>query len=292
MSELPPTIPMTVALLGLGHMGAPMCARLLDAGVEVRGYDADPARAAGVTGLVAAASAGEAVRGADVVVMMLPDSDVVEAVHTDIADALDDGAVLVDMGSSDPVRTRALAEVVAASGRHLVDAPVSGGVAGATAGTLAIMVGGPDDVVAPLVPLLEVLGRVSHVGPAGAGHALKALNNLMSAAHLMASSEALLAGRAFGLDVETMLGVINASSGRSGSTEVKWPRFVVPESYDSGFAAHLMLKDVRTAVALMRSLDLPRELSDEVERTWAAALADLSPGADHTEIVRALEGRS
>jgi 3-hydroxyisobutyrate dehydrogenase len=203
-----------------------------------------------------------------------------------LLDALAPGTVLVDMGSSEPLRTRALAEHVAERGAVLVDAPVSGGVSGATAGTMTIMVGGPEDVVAPLVPLFGVLGRMRHVGPAGAGHALKALNNLMSAAHLLASSEALLAGQRFGLDPAVMLDAVNGSSGRSGSTENKWPNFVLPGTFDSGFTLGLMLKDIRIALGLAEATGAPSALAARTVELWAEAAAALGPAADHTEIVR------
>jgi len=160
--------------------------------------------------------------------------------------------MVIDMSSSDPMRTRELAARAGASGVTLIDAPVSGGVAGARAGSLTVMVGGPAGVLDRLRPVLEVLGsHVVHAGDiVGAGHAIKALNNLMSAAHLLASSEALLAGRQFGLDPEVMLSIVNSSSGRSGSTQVKWSKFILPEAYDSGFGLRLMLKDMRIALQL------------------------------------------
>jgi 3-hydroxyisobutyrate dehydrogenase len=194
--------------------------------------------------------------------------------------------VLVDMGSSEPLRTRAVAEQVAARGATMIDAPVSGGVSGATKGTLTIMVGGPDEAVAGVEPLLALLGRVRHVGPVGAGHALKALNNLMSAAHLLASSEALLAGERFGLDPAVMLDAVNSSSGRSGSTENKWPNFVLPETYDSGFALALMVKDIRIALGLAEATGAPSALITRTVELWGEAATALAPDADHTEIVR------
>jgi 3-hydroxyisobutyrate dehydrogenase len=280
-------LPQAVGFVGLGRMGAPMVRRLAAAGVDVRGYDTAPRPelAGDVTLVEKAALVAE---GVPVVVLMLPDSDVVDAVvHGEgLLDALAPGTVLVDMGSSEPLRTRALAEQVAGRGAVLVDAPVSGGVTGATAGTMTIMVGGPEDVVAPLVPLFGVLGRMRHVGPVGAGHALKALNNLMSAAHLLASSEALLAGQRFGLDPAVMLEAVNGSSGRSGSTENKWPNFVLPGTFDSGFALGLMLKDIRIALGLAEATGTPSALAARTVELWADAAASLGPAADHTEIVR------
>jgi 3-hydroxyisobutyrate dehydrogenase len=280
-------LPPVVGFVGLGRMGTPMVRRLAAAGVAVRGYDAVPRpELAGAVTLVEKAT--QVAEGAPVVILMLPDSDAVEAVSRagGLLDALTPGTVLVDMGSSEPLRTRALAEEVERHGATLVDAPVSGGVSGATAGTMTIMVGGPEDVVAGLVPLFAALGRMRHVGPVGAGHALKALNNLMSAAHLLASSEALLAGQRFGLDPAVMLEAVNTSSGRSGSTENKWPNFVLPGTFDSGFALDLMLKDIRIALGLAEATGAPSALAARTVELWAEAAAALGPGADHTEIVR------
>jgi 3-hydroxyisobutyrate dehydrogenase len=175
----------------------------------------------------------------------------------------------------------------------LVDAPVSGGVAGARAGTLTIMVGGPADAFERFRPLLAALGaRVVHAGQTGAGHAVKALNNLMSAAHLLASSEALIAGRRFGLDPAVMLEIVNTSSGRSWSTENKWPVYVLTERYDAGFPLRLMVKDVRLALGIEHATGVPAAAGEAVAAVWEAALADLPPDADHTAIARWLSERA
>jgi 3-hydroxyisobutyrate dehydrogenase len=284
-------LPATVGFVGLGRMGTPMVRRLAAAGVAIRGHDTVP-RPELADVVTPVESAPDVAAGVPVVILMLPDSTVVEAVvhGAGLLDALAPGTVLVDMGSSEPLRTRALAEEVAGRGAVLVDAPVSGGVAGATAGTMTIMLGAPDDAVAGLEPLLGALGRVRHVGPVGAGHALKALNNLMSATHLLASSEALLVGERFGLDPTVMLDAVNGSSGRSVSTEVKWPNFVVPGTFDSGFAISLMLKDIRIALGLAEATGSASALAGRTVELWAEAAAALGPGADQTEIVRWLRG--
>jgi 3-hydroxyisobutyrate dehydrogenase len=238
---------------------------------------------------------------------MLPDSDIVERVllgrlASEPADRtagggllvnLAPGTTIIDMSSSDPARTRVLAELVAAAGMTLIDAPVSGGVSGARAGTLMIMVGGPSLAFERFRPMLSAIGnRVVHAGDVGAGHAVKALNNLMSAAHLLASSEALIAGRRFGLDPAVMLEIINGSSGRSGSTENKWPNYVLTEKYDAGFSVRLMVKDIRLALGIEHATGVPAAASEAVVATWEAALADLPPDADHTAIARWLNDRT
>lgn len=289
--------PSMIGFIGLGNMGMPMSRRLIEAGIAVRGFDlSESARDLFASqGGEAFAELSAMVPGCDALILMLPNSEIVESVlegEGGVLSSISDDAVIIDMSSSEPLRTRTLAERVRASGARLVDAPVSGGVGGAEAGTLSIMAGGDAADVARVAPVLGHLGRVSHVGPAGAGHALKAINNLMSATHLWVTNEAMLTGIAFGLEPEVMLEVVNRSSGRSGSTEHKWPKFIVGESYDSGFSLSLMLKDMRIATDLAERLGVPHALSDEAVRHWQTANDDLGQGADHTEVARWLRLRT
>ena len=221
---------------------------------------------------------------------MLPDSRIVQQVVSDehFDQALRPGSIIVDMGSSEPMATRELAAQLGARGVRMVDAPVSGGVRGAEEGRLTIMAGGTQPDVDGLRPLLEVLGRVVHAGPIGAGDAVKALNNLLSATHLWVTSEAVLVGERFGIDPDVLLSILNSSSGRSGSTENKWPNFIRPGSYDSGFALRLMLKDMRIATGLARSTGLPSRLGEAAESLWSGAADALPTTADHTEVARYL----
>jgi 3-hydroxyisobutyrate dehydrogenase len=307
-----------IGFVGLGNMGIPMTRRLVAAGHRVRGFDtsAEAMRAfAGIGssdaggGVTAVAEIGAVGDGADAVILMLPDSDVVERVLLGrlvsepapvtgsagggLLASLPAGATVIDMSSSDPARTQALAALTAAAGVTLIDAPVSGGVAGAQAGTLAVMVGGPAEAFERFQPVLGAIGsRVVHAGDTGAGHAVKALNNLMSAANLLVASEALVAGRRFGLDPAVMLEVINAASGRSPATESKWPNFVLTEKYDAGFAMRLMVKDIKLALGIERATGVTAMASEAVAAAWEAALADLPPGADHTAIARWLSERA
>ena len=305
----------TVGFVGLGNMGIPMTRHLVAAGYQVRGFDNSAAARAnfeaigssdaggGVTGVADLAAVSD---GADAVILMLPDSDIVERVALGrlasepagraaggLLASLPAGSTVVDMSSSDPARTRILADQAAAAGVTLIDAPVSGGVSGARAGTLMIMVGGPPEAFDRVKPVLAAIGKkVVHAGGTGAGHAVKALNNLMSAAHLLASSEALIAGARFGLDPAVMLEIINGASGRSGSTENKWPNYVLTEKYDAGFSVRLMVKDLRLALGIEHAAGVPAAASEAVVATWEAALADLPPDADHTAIARWLADRT
>lgn len=282
-----------VGFVGLGNMGMPMARRLAAAGYHVRGYDASAEIMREIAGLDGFTPApGLTGLGTDVVLLSLPDSDVVE--HVLLAEGLLDsvpaGGMVIDMSSSDPARTRDLAARAAGVDVTLIDAPVSGGVAGARAGSLTIMVGGPPEAFEFARPMLTAIGkRVVHAGEVGAGHAVKALNNLMSAAHLVVSSEALIAGRRFGLDPAVMLEIINGSSGRSGSTENKWPNYVLTEKFDAGFSVRLMVKDMRLALGIERATGTPSAVSEAALAAWEAALGDLPEDADHTEIARWLD---
>jgi 3-hydroxyisobutyrate dehydrogenase len=283
-------MPECVALIGLGHMGGPMARQLIDAGYTVQGFDlsADTLAQFAEEGGEAAGSAAAAVKGAAVAILMLPDSQVVDSVIEELreAGALTPATTLVDMSSSEPMRTRANAESLAADGIDFIDAPVSGGVRGAIAGTLTVMAGGPEAMVDRVRPVLEAFGRVVHVGDIGSGHAVKALNNLASAVHLWATSEVVVVAERFGVDPARFLDVINHSTGRSGSSEEKWPKFILPGTYDSGFSAGLMFKDTRIATALAAQVNAPTRLGEALVERWGKAVDDLGPGADHTEIAR------
>jgi 3-hydroxyisobutyrate dehydrogenase len=277
----------TIGFVGLGNMGGPMAANLVQAGYTVRGFDVAPVSTD--TGATIVAAVGEVAQGADGVVLMLPNSKIVRAVLLEqgLLDALAPGTLLLDMSSSAPTDTRDIAPTITERGVRFVDAPVSGGVRGAKAGSLTIVVGGDDADVEAARPLLEVVGsRALHVGGIGAGHALKALNNLLSAATLIATSEAVEAGRRFGLDPAVMIDAINTSSGRSYSTEHKFPDFVLPGTYDAGFNINLMVKDIACALELAESTGSPASVTEVIVDQWRKAAADLPDDADHTAIAK------
>jgi 3-hydroxyisobutyrate dehydrogenase len=286
----------TIGFVGLGNMGEPMVRRLAAAGYAVLAFDVAAHardRLADTAGVTITNNAADVAVGAAVVILMLPDSNVVEQVllSDGLLDRVTPPTLVVDMSSSEPARTRELAERAARAGLALVDAPVSGGVIGAKAGSLTIMTGGSPEALAVVRPVLDVLGsRVVHAGDIpGAGHAIKALNNLMSAAHLLVSSEAILAGKAFGLDPQVMLDIVNTSSGKNWSTELKWPRYVLPAAYNSGFSMQFMVKDIRIALGLAEAGGVPAPGTRAVVETWTVATDEMPPGADHTEIARWLE---
>ncbi|TQF80131.1 NAD(P)-dependent oxidoreductase [Elioraea sp. Yellowstone] len=283
--------PEAVAFLGLGRMGVPMAARLVGAGFTLRGWDlAPPARlAAAAAGIPLAASAAEACRDAAAVITMLPDGKAVRAALEDpaVAGTLTPDTLVIDMSSSDPLGTRALHTALAGRGVALIDAPVSGGVARAIDGTLAIMAGGEAAAIDRAATLFAAMGKhVFRCGPPGAGHAMKALNNYVSAAGLVAAVEAVAVGQRFGLDPSTMVDVLNASTGRNNSTEVKLKQHILSGGFGSGFSIGLMAKDLATAGALAEGLGIDAPLAVEMARRWRAAAEALGPGADHTAIAR------
>jgi 3-hydroxyisobutyrate dehydrogenase len=260
-------------------MGEPMAANLAREGFAVRSYD--------LKGNGNCKSIRDAARGAQAMVTMLPDGEAVRDALLEALPALSPGTVVVDMSSSDPFGTRALGAALAAKNVAFLDAPVSGAVVGAREATLAIMVGGEAAALEKVRPLLQAMGKqIFHVGPLGAGHAVKALNNYLGAAGTLAGFEALIIARAFGLDPRPMLDAINASTGRNSTTERKIARDVLTGAYASGFKLALMTKDVGIAAALADDLKLKTPFLKETLRAWRAAKKALAKDADHSEIYK------
>ncbi|MEZ5855829.1 MAG: NAD(P)-dependent oxidoreductase [Hyphomicrobiaceae bacterium] len=291
--------PQRIGLVGVGNMGAPMARCLVKSGHPVMLYDT---RAAVVEPLVAETDLFSAApdlptlgRQCNVVVTMLPDSKVVRraAMGEDgkggFASTLARGSVVVDMSSSYPLDTVKLGEELAARGVALVDAPVSGGVPRAVTGELAIMVGGNAAEIDRIAPMLEAMGKVHRTGKLGSGHAMKALNNYVSAAGLIATSEALVVGRSFGLDPEQMVEILNASSGRNNTTENKAKRYMLSRKFDSGFALALMEKDVGMARRLADEISVPAGELAFVSDLLGRVMGELEAGADHTAVYRWVE---
>ena len=291
--------PQRIGFLGLGQMGLPMAVCLAQAGFELAIYDLNQQAQDSLAGqfkVLSAQSPAQVAQNSDLVITMLPDGKAVAKVvlggegQEGMAAAMAPGAILVDMSSSDPMGTRELGSALADRGLLMLDAPVSGGVAKARTGQLAIMAGGDPELLERCRPVLEAMGgQIFHSGPLGSGHAVKALNNMLSAAGLIAAAEVLLVGRGFGVDPLVMTQIINASTGRNNSTENKFPQHVLSRSFASGFSLDLMLKDLSTAMDLARSLGVPALFSSACRELWAAAQAGLGKGQDHTAVVRWFE---
>lgn len=283
---------MTVTLfLGLGRMGAPM-ATLHAAAFPTRVFDVFPEAAMAVAAASEAVAVADlAAEGpdADVVILMLPTSRHVEDAlqgEGGLFARLPEGALVIDMGSSEPSSTRSLAAAATELGIAYVDAPVSGGIAKAETGELTIMVGGEDAAVARAMPHLETVGTsIVHVGPAGAGHAAKALNNLVSATNIAAATEAVTVAKHFGIEPATMIEVLNASTGMSQATQVKFPQHILPGTYGSRFAYDLMLKDMGIAAKMADEVGFA-PVTGAAFATLAEGRAGLGEHPDHTEIAR------
>jgi 3-hydroxyisobutyrate dehydrogenase len=278
-------------------MGEPMARRLSRTGYRILAHDLDPkalARACDTAGAEAPGSLRAIGERCEAVITMLPDGSAVRAVTLgrngtgdSLVAAFPSGAILIDMSSSSPLGTRELGAHLAERGVEMVDAPVSGGVRKAEDATLSIMVGGGAQTIARCRPVLEAMGKqIFLTGPLGSGHAMKALNNYVSAAGLVAAAEAVLAADRFGLDAGTVVDVLNASTGMNNSTLNKFHRFILSRAFDSGFSLDLMVKDLKTALEVVRSTGSPAPLAEACVEAWTEAQAALGPGLDHTAVVR------
>ena len=285
-----------VAFLGIGNMGWPMAANLVKAGFDVTVADVVPGRAeafAAETGGKAAANPAEAAKGVDCVITIVPTSkQVAEAVEA-VGPSLAAGMLVIDMTSGQPGRTREIAAGLAAKGVAMIDCPVSGGVPRAKTGQLAIMAGGEEADLDRADAVLKAMGTSIHrCGPIGAGQAMKALNNLVSAGGYLIGIEALLIGQRFGLDPAKMVDVLNASTGMNNSTQKKFKEYVLSRRFDAGFGLDLMVKDLSIALEVGRETTTPTPFAALCREMWASAAALLGPGADHTAVAKLSEQMS
>ena len=284
---------MRVGFIGIGNMGAPMAANIAKAGHDLVLHDADRSaaeRAAAATGARVAKGLAE-VAQAEIVVTMLPTGAHVRSVALEedgaIASGAVQGTVVIDMSSSEPTGTQELGAELARKGIALIDAPVSGGVARAAPGTLAIMIGGDDaDAIARVKPLLSAMGdRLFETGGLGSGHAMKALNNFVGASAYAATAEALLIGKRFGLDPNVMIDVLNASTGRTFHSEMSMREHVIGEKFAAGFTVGLLAKDVGIASELAVAMRFDAPVLRLVAERWALARDTLGPDRDNTAAI-------
>ncbi len=282
-----------VGFIGLGAMGEPMAARLAAAGFPLAVYDADAARTgriAAAIGARAAATPADAAAASDILVTMLPSSAIVEKVLEGPDGALASlakGGLIVDMSSGVPDATRTLAGKAADRGIAMIDAPVSGGVSRARTGELAIMAGGDAAAIDRAEPVLKAMGSsIIRTGAIGSAHAMKALNNLVSAGGFLIGIEALLIGQRFGLDPALMVDVLNVSTGMNNSTQKKFKQFVLSRKFDAGFGLDLMVKDLGIALGVANATSTPAPFASLCKDIWAGAQKVLGPGQDHTAMAK------
>ena len=285
----------TIGFIGLGNMGAPMAGRLLDAGHPLIVHDARPGAAAPFVarGARRADTPAAVASEARTIITIVPSSREVRVVFEGpqgLLSTLAPGTLCMEMTTADPSATRELAPKVEARGAHLIDAPVSGGVRGATEGTLAIMVGGPEALLERGRPVLERMGRnVFHAGPIGSGHAIKLVNNVCSGGILALTIEAVAVAAKAGLDPQRAVEIIQASSGRSNASDYKFPKFILNGAFDAGFAIRLMLKDVDGYARLAQEGGVPSLMGRAVTEIYRMAVARGMGELDHTAVARLIE---
>lgn len=282
-----------VGFIGVGTMGRPMSGHLVKCGFALTLYDQDTARAGEVAALwgCKAVPSLSGLGACEFIVTMLPDGKAVADVLTRaqgqaLIKACKPGTIFIDMSSSEPLITRETGATLARHGMTLVDAPVSGTRTRAESATLTIMIGcGDEGLLEKVRPVLSAMGdRLFVVGGLGTGHAMKALNNYVSVAGLVATAEALVIGQRFGLDGHVMTRVLNASTGKNNTTENKVERYMLSHAFNSGFTLALMEKDIGMAKRLADSLGLKAEELAAVHPLIGKAIARLGKDADHTAI--------
>jgi 3-hydroxyisobutyrate dehydrogenase-like beta-hydroxyacid dehydrogenase len=284
-----------LGFVGVGRMGGPLCGRLLDAGYSLCVYDRDSNATAPLAarGARIANSPGEVASAVEIVLMSLPTPDIVRAV------ALGENGIargnrvrtLIDLSTTGPGVATLVAQGLGDHNITLVDAPVSGGIAGARAGTLAVMVSCPKAVYAPEVePILKHFGKLFYTGEKpGLAQTAKLVNNLLAAAALVISSEGMAMGVKAGLDPKILLDIINVSSGRNSATQDKFPRSVLPGTFDFGFATALSYKDVRLCLDEAEAMGIPMIMGAVVRQILALTQAKYGPDSDFTSIAKLTE---
>jgi len=283
-----------LGFIGVGRMGGPMAGRLIDAGHKLTIFDTSRAviQPLLARSAVAAASARELAAAVETVIVSLPTPDIVREValgENGIA-AGDRVKTVIDLSTTGPRMTQAIAADLKAKGIALVDSPVSGGVSGAQKGTLAVMVACDRPLFERLEPVLKVFGKVFYIGARpGMGQTMKLANNLLSATAMAISSEAIVMGVKAGLDPQVMVDVINSGSGRNTATLDKFPRSVLPRSFDYGFATGLMYKDVKLCLEEAEALGVQMWVGAAVRQLWQFANSELGPASDFTAIVKCIE---
>jgi 3-hydroxyisobutyrate dehydrogenase-like beta-hydroxyacid dehydrogenase len=292
------TTSLSLGFIGLGVMGAPMAGHLARAGHRLNLLDADSAAATRLaTGLGAGARAmatpAEVAAHSDIILTMLPNGGVVQQValgEHGLVHGLRPGALLLDCSSAEPWLTQATAAALAGRGASLVDAPVSGAAWGAAEANLVFMVGGADADLARVRPLLGLMGRaVFHLGAVGSGHAMKCINNLITALTFSATAEGLVIGKRYGLDPAAMVDVLNESTGQSWISANHIRQRILSRSFDDPFKLALMLKDMGIANALARETGSAAPLSGLGQQLWQAAARAAGPEASVSELVRWVE---
>ena len=278
---------MRIGLVGCGNMGGGMARQLCQNGYDLTCHDPRPETCAKMADLGAAIApdASALARDAEIIILSLPNAAIVAAVMDDIAADIRPGMIILDTSTSEPATSQAMAARGETRGLAFVDGPVSGGPAAAESGTMTMLLGGPPEAIATLKPVLDILTAKSVIlGGAGAGHAAKIANNMLCAANLVLVAEALRLGQAAGVAPQALLEGINAGSGRSGVSEVNFPKWVLTEAFDSGFTMGLMRKDVRLALDLADRAGVALPGFAEIADIWLNRSGDIADTQDFNAI--------
>ena len=278
-----------IGFVGLGSMGSVMVSLLSKEKFNIIAYDIN--KEIELDRNITCAKNLRELVNCNILILILPNGSIVKETVLQLVEYGFKGQV-IDMSSSHPQQTIELQELVKQNGISVVDAPVSGGVKKAINGTLMVMVGSSQQNFKSIKILLERFGTVRHVGPLGAGHAMKALNNYVSASGLLASMQALATAEAYGIKANDFIEVINSSTGKNNSTQVKFLPFVIPRRYDSGFSLSLMTKDVGIASSIIKNAEFSTPLSDALPEYLVKALENSKEGVDHTALYEEINPRS
>ncbi|AZV80421.1 NAD(P)-dependent oxidoreductase [Parasedimentitalea marina] len=270
-------------------MGGGMAAQLIENDSELICYDPNPEILSKMRnlGAICAKTASELAQLADIIILSLPKATVVDAVMRDIVSDIRPDSIVLDTSTSEPATSQAMAVLGDANGFSFIDGPVSGGPAAANAGTMTMLLGGNASAIKRLTPVLDILtAKTVIVGGSGAGHAAKIANNMLCAANLVLLGEAVRLGQAAGVAPEDLLQGINAGSGRSGVSEVNFPKWILNNAFNSGFTMGLMRKDVGLALDLAHGTGVDLSGFAQIADIWLNASRDISDSADFNEIVK------
>lgn len=278
-----------IGLIGGGAMGGAMAVRLIETGYPVRCFDASESarKKVAASGAEIADTLVDLPQGCALILLSLPRAEIVAEVMAELSPMLAPGTIVLDTSTSEPDTTKALAKTAAAAGYVFLDGPVSGGPVGARSGSMTMVMGGAAEAIDTLRPVLAHLtARIVHVGPSGAGHAAKIANNLLCAANLVLVSEMARLAESLGIPLRNLLEGVNAGSGRSGVSEVNFPKWILSGDFNSGFNMGLMRKDVVLATKLAQAAALDLPATRAIAAIWEDSRTKLADDADFNEIFK------
>ena len=280
---------MKIGFIGCGNMGGGMAAHLLDLKQDVTCFDADQTNLDQIVedGAKRAESAQELAKNSDFIILSLPKAEIVRAVMQEINAVITPNTIVLDTSTSEPETTKAMAAQASQNSYAFLDAPVSGGPIAARTGNMTMLIGGSESAIERSRELLDMLGaKIVVVGPSGSGHAAKIANNMLCAANLVLVAEVVRLGEAVGVSANDLLEGVNAGSGRSGVSEVNFPKWILNSAFDSGFTMGLMRKDVNLGIDLAKESGVSLDAFQGIAKIWADSSATIPDSADFNEITK------